>query len=545
MYKLFLTLRYLRSRKIAYFAMAAVTLCVAMVLIVMSVMGGWLDQLMWRAKNLLGDVIVENRSYTGFPMYEEFIAEISRWDEITQATPVIHTLGMLRFPDQPITRTVSVVGIRLDEADRVTDFRGSLFYEKFYPGTTTLAPARRPLLGLADTTLNSAVDGQPFRPPALPEPYAGALREARRRHAESGSSEPFDPQSTETETNRVMREWGGPQFPGVFEFVPSEPVLTGEPLPGMIIGRDIVARRESDGRYHRFSWLPKGINFSLTLWATSDSGMVDVTPTIAHFRYVDDSRTGIYDIDSRHVYVEFERLQQLLRMEEGERVDDGGRIAARCSQIQVKVREDVTDEALLALTQRMEAVYQRITQDPEAGLDVDELQMAASVEAKTWQQSQAHIIGPVQKEKMLVTLLFGIISLVAVALILCILYMIVLQKTRDIGIIKSIGGSASGVASIFVLYGAFVGLVGAIFGTGLGYVFITNINEIQDWLISWREDWRIWDLQVYSFDRIPDQMKVWDAIIVGVIGVAASTIGSLVAAWRAGTMHPVEALRYE
>ena len=61
---------------------------------------------------------------------------------------VTRWLGMLSFPEQqPITRTVSIVGLRLDEATRVTDLRGGLFYETYSPGTTSLAPSRQPLLG--------------------------------------------------------------------------------------------------------------------------------------------------------------------------------------------------------------------------------------------------------------------------------------------------------------------------------------------------------------------------------------------------------------
>ena len=70
MYKLFLTLRYLRKRRIAYFAIAAVTLCVAMVLIVMSVMGGWLDMVKQRARGLLGDVIVDNKAFQGYLLHK-------------------------------------------------------------------------------------------------------------------------------------------------------------------------------------------------------------------------------------------------------------------------------------------------------------------------------------------------------------------------------------------------------------------------------------------------------------------------------------------
>ena len=77
MYKLFLCLRYLRRRRIAFFAVAAVCLCVAMVLIVFSVMDGFLQMVRDRSRGMLGDLIMENGALQGFPFYQEFIDEIT------------------------------------------------------------------------------------------------------------------------------------------------------------------------------------------------------------------------------------------------------------------------------------------------------------------------------------------------------------------------------------------------------------------------------------------------------------------------------------
>ena len=112
-------------------------------------------------------------------------------------------------------------------------------------------------------------------------------------------------------------------------------------------------------------------------------------------------------------------------------------------------------------------------------------------------------------------------------------------------IVKAIGGSSGGVAFIFVIYGAAVGIAGAVLGSILGCLVVWNINEIQDFLIRLNPSWRVWDLSVYSFDRIPSEVNPWDAVIVVVFAILASTLGSLGAAWRAGRMQPVEAIRHE
>lgn len=551
MYKFFLTLRYLRSRRIAYFAIAAVSLCVAMVLIVMSVMGGWLDQVKKRARGLLGDVIIDNRSsVAGFPLYQEFIDEISAWPEIEAATPVIYTFGLIRFPETDETSTVRIVGIRLDEVVKVNAFGKSLFYERFYPGTTTLAEQQQPLIGADwDAPRIRTETGELAPPPGLPPLYEQALECARQALGISASGwTRLDEDSVDTGLDALLKRYNLPQIPGVYAVNVEgdrEPRMAGDPRPGLIIGRDLFARRESDGRYTRPMVYPRGCLVTITLWAASLHGNIDPVPLKQPFRYTDDSRTGIYEIDSMHVYCSFDLLQRLVQMDAARRAEGGGHTPARCSQIQIKVKPTVTGQKLADLTRRMEAVYAGFLDSDRFDLTPDERRLVRGVEALTWEESQAHLIGPVQKEKILVTILFSIISLVAVALILCILYMIVLQKTRDIGIIRSIGGSSTGVAGIFITYGCAVGVVGGALGTLMGALVVWNINEIQDFLISINPAWRVWDLQVYSFDQIPHEVDPVDAVVIALIAVAAATIGSLVAAWRAGNMQPVEALRHE
>lgn len=520
MYKLFLTLRYLRKGRIAYFAIAAVTLCVAMVLIVMSVMGGFLDMVMDRSRGMLGDIVIDNRNIQGFPLYQEFIDEIRTWPEIAAATPVIYTVGTLHIPSTDQQWMVNVVGIRLDEVYEVNEYKKSLYYETHYPGTTTLAEQTQPLLGLDDE--NRVV---------LPEQFREALERSRR------DPNTAEDDSAKTELNEWLLRNGFDPIPGVYAI---NTVDDGEPRPGLIIGRDIVARREKDGTYYRSQAYPRGCMVSVMVVNTEMPGLAE--PRRQPFRYADDSRTGIFEIDSRHVYCDFGLLQRLLGMDAAELADGSGTAPPRCSQIQIRTTAGV-DAA--ALTDRLRETYLSLADRPSVNLSPFEHRLVSDTDAVTWQQQQAHVIGPVQKERQLVTILFGIISLVAVVLVMCILYMIALQKTRDIGVIKSIGGSSTGVACIFLCYGAAVGVVGAFMGAVMGYYFVTHINEIQSLLTSINPSWQVWDQSVYSFDRIPSTVRRSEIVQVVVSAIIASMIGSFAAAWRAGSMEPVEALRYE
>ena len=182
-------------------------------------------------------------------------------------------------------------------------------------------------------------------------------------------------------------------------------------------------------------------------------------------------------------------------------------------------------------------------------LDVSPVSMEASllraVSVETWQERQRKFIQAVEKEKVLVVTLFGIVSLVAVVLIGCIFYMVVEKKTRDIGIIKSLGASSSGVAAIFIMYGAAVGVVGSILGTVAGVVFVRYINEIQDALARFNPALQVWSPDVYTFDRIPNVVDPQETAIIIVVAIVASMLGALIPALLAARVWPVDALRYE
>ncbi len=531
MYKLFLCLRYLRRRRIAFFAVAAVCLCVAMVLIVFSVMDGFLQMVTERSRGMLGDLIMENGALQGFPFYQEFIGEITRdpdlGNRIHQATPVIISYGVLRFPRNQITKPAQIVGIRLDETYEVNEFKKGLFYEKYYPGTTRLGKQKEPAFG-------RDASGRDVLPPDLEAAWqkwwAAATPEER-------AEVPFE------EELAYKR-------PGYYRPIPIEeqlaaggsiqPVWFGQELHGIILGTDICAKRQRSGEYLRFHW--RGEKVQLTMVPMTDTGKMRTGTGMPSrlFRYTDDCRTGVYDIDSMSVYVDFDMLQNVLEMGEQKLEDGTGTIPARATQVQIKLNADVDPLKTRELIESKwkEFMTPRLDQVRAPSLLLD-------VGVKTWKEKQARFTDAVEKEKYLVTILFGIISVVAVFLVGCIFYMIVQEKTRDIGIVKSVGATSVGVANIFVAYGAAVGVVGGALGTGIGTLFVRYINELQGLLVRIHPSALIWNPEVYTFDRIPNRVNPLDALVIYAIAIVASMLGSLIAAVRAARVWPVEALRYE
>jgi lipoprotein-releasing system permease protein len=149
----------------------------------------------------------------------------------------------------------------------------------------------------------------------------------------------------------------------------------------------------------------------------------------------------------------------------------------------------------------------------------------------------------VERETVLVVGILCFISFTASFLILAIFWAMVSEKTRDIGVLRSLGATRLDIALIWLLYGAAIGLLGSGLGVALAYVVVLNINPIHDVLVSLGAG--VWDPRVYYFTEIPSRVETSKAVLVGSMGVGFSLLGALVPALRAALLHPVRALRFE
>jgi len=486
MYKLLLILRYLRRKLAPMFAALAVTLCTAMVIIVISVMGGFLDMMRGAARKLTGDVIIR-ADLTGFPDYESLLATLHKLPEVAAATPTLRAYGLVNLEGRVLT--VEVIGIDPKGLDEVTGFG------------QTLQWTRQAVLDDFDETVPR---GDKLSPDTR-EYWA-----QQRRRAEAWDLHKFGMEM------KPPAEWGD--------------------KPGVVLGIAMSNRRDSKGQYH-FNDSSVRSKATLTVVPLSHAG-VPIQPTLRDFTVVNEFKSGLYEIDANRVYVSFDTLQKMLHMDAAPAHDPetgeptGKMLPARATEIMVKGKEGVPLEKLRDVVDN--ATHDFLIAHPTLlGLSV-----------QTWEESHATFLGAVEKEKMLLTILFAIISVVAVAMIAVIFYMIVLEKTRDIGVLRAIGASRRGVASIFLGYGLAIGIVGAGLGLGLAAAIVLNINEIQDKLTAWFGV-TVWNPEVYYFDKIPSKLNTHEVAVIVVAAVLASVIGSLIPAIRAGQLDPVESLRYE
>jgi lipoprotein-releasing system permease protein len=233
-----------------------------------------------------------------------------------------------------------------------------------------------------------------------------------------------------------------------------------------------------------------------------------------NYRYVvvDYFRSEMSDYDSNYVFVPLEHLQKLRTMED------------RATSIEIRLK-DYRDAR--PVVERLKKLF--------AG---------HGVEVQTWEDKQGPLLAAIRVEKGILNVLLFLIIAVAGFGILAIFSMIVVEKTRDIGILKALGASNTGVMKIFLGYGLLLGLLGAGLGTALGLSLTWNINAIEKGL-AWLTGMELFPKDVYYFKEIPTNVDPLSVLLVNAGAVGIAVVFSVLPALRAALLHPVRALRYE
>jgi lipoprotein-releasing system permease protein len=162
----------------------------------------------------------------------------------------------------------------------------------------------------------------------------------------------------------------------------------------------------------------------------------------------------------------------------------------------------------------------------------------------TWMEQNSDILNALIVEKNVMFYLLFFIVLVAALCILSAQITFVIQKTREIGMLKALGATKLQISGIFLFQSAIIGVIGVASGFGLGMLAISYRNEFLHFMRS-ATGWELFPAKIYGFGELPAIIDARDIALICGSSFVICILGGLLPAWRAGHLKPVEALRYE
>jgi len=163
---------------------------------------------------------------------------------------------------------------------------------------------------------------------------------------------------------------------------------------------------------------------------------------------------------------------------------------------------------------------------------------------RSWETIYGSFMSALKLEKLGLFIILGIIVLVAAFNIATTLIMVVMEKNRDIAILRAMGANSRSIMKIFVLEGFIIGTLGTGLGTALG-VILAHYADAAIKFLERTFGIRIFDQSVYGMEHFPAEIIVNDVVVVMVMAMSICLLATVYPAWRASRMDPTEALRYE
>jgi lipoprotein-releasing system permease protein len=566
MYKAFLSLRYLRTRYIAMASIVSVMLGVATMIVVNSVMKGFTSEMRSRIQGLLSDIVIETNSLNGAENARKMFADVRSvaGDKISGMTATVEVWGLITFPfaGQYTTRPITLIGIEPEGKTTVGPFKQYLeSYHSILEGKRVVraalrAPNAPPGWELTDDAthlrseikqrekyfkehldnetpgstgdpksdvvpVNHATQGAAQHPPAVavsakqtPAPLPPNSAEKKIQTPSADSDDPFG-----TANKTDILPTGSPAN------AQTKPVDDSAPMDArVIVGAGLLRYNYEDaktGKTKTMEMVRPGEDVRVSTVTAVNEGHppqpVSFTATV-----VDVFKCGMSEYDSNLVFCNLEELQRVRGMIDPKNPNDPDRKSITSIQIKLKNFADAPE-----VIERLQAVF------PPGLFTI-----------KTWEQKQGPLLAAVEIETGILNVLLFLIIAVAGFGILAIFFMIVVEKTRDIGILKALGASSSGVMSIFLSYGLALGVVGSGVGVALGLLFVRYINEIES-AIAAITGRKVFDDKVYYFPEIPTLVEPWMVMWVTIGAIAIAVLASVFPARRAARLRPIESLRYE
>jgi len=234
-------------------------------------------------------------------------------------------------------------------------------------------------------------------------------------------------------------------------------------------------------------------------------------PKIKLFKVVGFFESGMFEYDSNLAFISIYSAQKFFSMK------------GKVSGIEIRVEDiEQADQVAAEIQQSLGFPYY----------------------ARDWMQMNKNLFSALRLEKIVMFIILILIILVAAFNIVSTLFMVVMEKNKEIAILKSMGASRSSIMKIFSYQGLIIGIVGTAVGCVGGFTVVPNLNEI----VGFIEDLfgiTAFPSDVYYLDKIPSDIQYFDSFLIVVFSIVICFLASLYPAWRASRLDPVEGLRYE
>jgi len=163
---------------------------------------------------------------------------------------------------------------------------------------------------------------------------------------------------------------------------------------------------------------------------------------------------------------------------------------------------------------------------------------------RSWYEMNQTFFQSLKAEKSVMAILLGLIVIVAAFNIISTLTMVVMEKTKDIGILRALGATRMSIRKIFVMEGFSIGFLGVLVGAITGMATAFHVDQVLDFIRK-TTGLDLFPKDIYLFEKLPSQVQMPDVVMIVGCSLLLAVVAGFYPAHRAASLNPVEALRYE